>query len=270
MTDREIVVEHRDGAIAVVRINRPHVHNALHAALIAELAATVSERLAADGSTRAIVLTGTGEKAFSAGADLRELDGLDAAGALRVMEAGQAAFRRIEQCRVPVIAAVNGLALGGGFELVLCCSFAVLSASASLGLPEAGLGLIPGYGGTQRLARAVGAATARYVMLTGSRLSADDAYRLGLSPVPPVPGPELLARATGLASEIAARAPAACAAILDLVGAGLDRPLDEGLARETRGAATAIASAEAAEGIAAFQQRRAPRFGASRASGAAQ
>lgn len=128
--------------------------------------------------------------------------------------------------------------------------------------PEAGLGLIPGYGGTQRLARAAGPALARYVMLTGRRIGADDAYRLGLTPVAPVAGEQLLELAFELAREVSRRGPEACASILRLVDQGLDVPLDQGLAMETTAAAAALGSGEAAEGIAAFTERRAPRFGA--------
>jgi len=176
------------------------------------------------------------------------------------MAAGQAALRRIEGSRVPVIAAVNGLALGGGFELALACSFMVLSERATLGLPEAGLGLIPGYGGTQRLTRVTGSAVARYVMLTGRRISAAQAYQWGLTPVPPVPTDQLLGTAVGLAAEIAARGPRACASILRLVDLAADQTLDGGLAAETRLAAGAIGSAEGKEGIRAFTERRPPHF----------
>ncbi|MBK1789029.1 enoyl-CoA hydratase/isomerase family protein [Prauserella sp. ASG 168] len=253
-----MVVE-RDGAVATVRIDRPAVHNALNARLVRRLGAEIGA-LAADG-TRAIVLTGTGEKAFSAGADLDELATLDAETAHTVMRAGQAVFREIERSPVPVIAAVNGLALGGGFELVLACSFAVVSHKASLGLPEAGLGLIPGYGGTQRLARVAGPAVARHVMLTGSRIDAERAYQLGLAVLPPTEPAELLPTALELAGTIATKGPRACRAILDVVDRGLDVPLDAGLALETGLAALAIGGGESSEGVAAFKDKRAPRFG---------
>ncbi|MEU3273941.1 enoyl-CoA hydratase-related protein [Saccharomonospora sp. NPDC006951] len=259
MTTDKVVVE-RDGSVATVRIAREHVHNALDAEVLRGLGDEIAT-LGEDGTTRAIVLTGTGPKAFSAGADLDELAGLDAEAAQAVMRSGQAVVRSIERSRVPVIAAVNGLALGGGFELVLACSFAVLAEKASLGLPEAGLGLIPGYGGTQRLARVAGPNVARHVMLTGSRIDAARAYQLGISVVPPVAAEELLPTALELAGRIAARGPMACRSILEAVDHGLDVPLDAGLAFETGLAALAIGGSESSEGVAAFKEKRAPEFG---------
>lgn len=259
MSEPFIEVERRS-AVATVRINRPRVHNALNAAVLRELGDEI-DRLAGSGTTRAIVLTGTGEKAFSAGADLDELTGLTAQDAAPLLRSGQAVLRSIERCRVPVIAAVNGLALGGGFELVLACSFAVVSANAQFGLPESGLGLIPGYGGTQRLARIVGPAVARHMMLTGNRISAERAHQLGIAVLPPVGPGELPQLAWDLATAISERGPGACRAILEAVDAGLDSALDYGLALETTLAAMAVGSAESAEGIAAFKQKRSPDFG---------
>ncbi|WP_067670896.1 enoyl-CoA hydratase/isomerase family protein [Nocardia miyunensis] len=263
MTTPELVLEYPQDRVATIRINRPSVYNALHSKLIAEIASAVAD-LAADTMIGAIVITGTGEKAFSAGADLDELTGLDEQAATEILASGQACLRAIEQCGVPVIAAVNGLALGGGLELVLCCSFAVLSERASLGLPETGLGLIPGYGGTQRLTRVAGPAVARFAMLTGRRLSAEQAYLWGITPVPPVPADELIGRATEFAGDIAARGPRAAAAVLRLTGLAGDRPLDEMLIAETAAAAAAVGSDEGAEGIAAFTTKRAPMFGGAR------
>jgi enoyl-CoA hydratase len=259
----DIVVSLEDPVIAVVRINRPKVHNALSAALIGELADMI-DSFGNDPEIRAVIVTGTGEKCFSAGADIGELTGIDMSATTAMMEAGQAAFRRIEQSRIPVVVAVNGLALGGGLELVLACSFAVLSTNASLGLPEAGLGLIPGYGGTQRLARAVGSAVARYVMLTGRRLSAADGYRLGLTPVPPVQPADLIQTTFEMAHEISVRGPQACTSILNLVSRGMDLPLDEGLSMETNFAVRALGSSEAEAGITAFTQRQVPKFSGGR------
>lgn len=260
MSDEFVTVDrHRDEAVAVVRIDRPQVHNALNAALLRALGDEIAA-LGADGRTRAIVLTGSGQKAFSAGADLDELATLDAEAAHVAMRAGQAVIRRIERSPVPVIAAVNGLALGGGFELVLACSFAVVSRRAALGLPESGLGLIPGYGGTQRLARVVGPFVARHVMLTGERIDAERAYQLGLAVAPPTEPDDLLPTALGIAETVAARGPEACRAILDAVDRGRDMPLDAGLALETGLAALAIGGSESAEGVAAFKEKRAPKF----------
>jgi enoyl-CoA hydratase len=258
MNDQLIEVESH-GRVSVVRINRPQVHNALNAELLAQLSAAI-DALGADGTTRAAVITGSGAKAFSAGADLDALSALDVHQAHVFLRAGQHAMRRVERGRIPVIAAVNGVALGGGFELVLACSFAVLSANASLGLPEAGLGLIPGFGGTQRLVRAVGPAVARHLMLTGRRVDAARAYELGLSVLPPTAPEELLPAALSVAQEIAQRGPQACHSILRAVDEGQDAPLETGLALEAALAAMAVAGSESAEGIAAFLGRRTPNF----------
>ncbi|MBV6756680.1 enoyl-CoA hydratase/isomerase family protein [Rhodococcus opacus] len=254
--DTAVTVD-RDGAVASLTINRPRAHNALNAAVLSELNSAIAS-LDSDRSVRAIVITGSGDRAFSAGADLDELAGLDAGAAQDVLAAGQQVMYDIEHCHTPVIAAVNGLALGGGFELVLSTTFPVLSTTAQLGLPESGLGLIPGYGGTQRLPRAIGSAAAAHVMLTGIRLEADRAYELGLTPVPPVEPDALLTTTLELAANIARRGPRAHAAILQALRASAPNRHD--LALETSLAAIATGSPEAAEGIVAFKERREPKF----------
>jgi enoyl-CoA hydratase len=255
MTDEPTVLIEQSAPVAVVRLNRPEVHNALNAQVLAELDSAVSE-LASTPTVRAIVLTGAGEKAFSAGADLGELAGLNAETAHDRLVTRQHVIRRVDECPTPIIAAVNGLALGGGLELLLACTFPVLAAHASLGLPEAGLGLTPGYGGTQRLARQVGAATAAYVTITGARLSADRAYQLGMTPVEPVTVDRVVPTACELAERIASSGPRAVRAILTALGRGADAALESGLALESALAGIATGSREAATGIAAFQAKR--------------
>jgi enoyl-CoA hydratase len=257
MSEQELVIE-QDGAVATVRINRPEVHNALHSALLARLGAAIAELAC---GARAIVLTGTGGKAFCAGADLDELAGLTTEEAAPLLQAGQDVVRGIERSRVPVIAAVDGLALGGGFELALACSFTLVSTRAAFGLPEAGLGLIPGYGGTQRLARIVGPAVARHAMLTGHRIDAGRAHALGIAVLPPVEPDALLPLALDTARRVAAQGPAACRAILEAVDVGRDGPLDAGLVLESRLAAMVAGSAEAREGVAAFREKRPASYG---------
>lgn len=257
--DEVVVTTVEDGGTLVVRLNRPAVHNALNGEVFAHLSALL-DRVAEDEGIRAVVLTGSGENSFCAGADLAELDGLGPDAAHQLMARGQRVFRRLETLPVPVIAAVNGIALGGGFELVLACSLSVIAERASLGLPETGLGLVPGYGGTQRLPRIVGAPVARHIMLTGARLSAVRAYELGLTPLPPAPATQVLPTALGLAREIAARGPRAIRSVLGLVDRGTDGPLDEGLALETEAAARAVSGTESSEGVAAFLAKRTPRF----------
>lgn len=258
MSEQHVAVQ-RHGAVAEVRIDRPQAFNALNSAILRRLGDEIAA-LAESKDVRSIVITGTGDKAFSAGADLDELAGLSVDEATPVMRDGQAVIRSIEQSPVPVVAAVNGLALGGGFELVLACSFAVASHRAGFALPEAGLGLIPGYGGTQRLARVVGPAVARHAMLTGRRIDAERAYHLGITVLPPVEPWELMPTALAAAGEVAQRGPAACRAIIEAVDVGLDSPLDAGLDLETRLAATAIGGPESVEGIAAFREKRTPKF----------
>ncbi|MEE3853044.1 enoyl-CoA hydratase-related protein [Gordonia sp. LSe1-13] len=249
----------RTGAVTTVTIDRPDAFNALNAEVIEAIATAVRDA-AAQPSVRAVVITGSGQKAFSAGADLKELDGLGPDDAHAVLDRGQRVFRAIEQAPVPVIAAVNGLALGGGFELILATTFPVLSTKAALGLPESGLGLIPGYGGTQRLPRAVGDRVAAHLMLTGARLDAPRAYELGLTPVPPVEPDELLPTAVAIAEKIAAQGPMAVRAILGAVESGRDATLDAGLGIETGLAALAVAGEESTEGVAAFLERRPAKF----------
>lgn len=257
-SEGEVLVE-RHGAVTLLTINRPQAYNALNATVIAALRDVVTAA-ADDARCRAVILTGSGQKAFCAGADLREIAGLTIDEAEAYMRAGQAAFRDIAQAGVPVIAAVNGLALGGGFELVLASTFAVVATEASFGLPESGLGLLPGYGGTQRLPRIIGAQAATHLMLTGTRLSADRAYQLGLALLPPVATDGLVAAALEVAQIVARQGPNAVRATLRAVRQGQDVPLEAGLSLETGLAALAVAGSESSEGVAAFLERRTPSY----------
>ena len=259
MTAPDSLLMEQAGPVTTLTINRPEAYNALNADLLAALRDSVLTA-EADPSVRVVVVTGAGEKMFSAGADLKELAGMSSDRAHETMRAGQRVMRDLERAAVPVVAAVNGLALGGGFELVLTATFAVLSTRASLGLPESSLGLIPGYGGTQRLPRAIGAQTAAYLMLTGARLDADQAFQLGLTPIPPVAPKDLMATATVIAQTIAAQGPLAVRSILAAIEGGRDASLDAGLQLETGLAALAVGGAESDEGVAAFLQRRTADF----------
>ncbi|WP_106815073.1 enoyl-CoA hydratase/isomerase family protein [Microbacterium timonense] len=256
MTDSIILSDRRDD-VAILTINRPGVYNALNGAVLAGLESGLAEATAS--GARAVIVTGTGEKAFSAGADLDEFAGLDSATAQDRLLAGQRVMDAVESSTIPVIAAVNGVALGGGFELVLACTFSVLSTKASLGLPESGLGLIPGYGGTQRLPRAVGRAVAAHLMLSGARMGPDRAYQLGLTPVPPVEPEALLAEALGVAGTLTSKGPRAQRAILAALRTSAPSAMD--LHLEAVLGAIATGGSEAAEGIGAFREKRAPRFG---------
>jgi enoyl-CoA hydratase len=246
-----------DEGIALLTLDRPEVHNALNGELLRSLADAIAQ-LGVSPEVRAIILTGAGQRAFSAGADLDEISGLDAPAAHEALSAGQRIMSAIEASPVPVIAAVNGLALGGGFELILSCTFPVLSDNAALGLPESGLGLIPGYGGTQRLTQRVGKSVAAHLMLTGTRLDARRAYQLGLTPLEPVEPGQLLSTAKQVAAQMAGKGPLANAAILQALQ--VQAPTREQLALETGLAAIAVAGAESTEGIAAFKERRPAQF----------
>ncbi len=245
-----------DGPVATVTLNRPEVLNALNTQLFDDLE-TVFKMLAADPSVRTILLTGAGEKAFAAGADIAELAKTDAALGEQKSLRGQDVFRLIESCGKPVIACINGFALGGGCELALACTLRLASDTAKLGQPEVKLGLLPGYGGTQRLPRLVGPSAALKLLLTGNIIPAGEAMRIGLVDEV-VPAAELLARGTALAQQIAGQAPLAVAACLEAVDQGLGLPLAEALALEASLFGRLSDSADKQEGVDAFLGKRKP------------
>jgi enoyl-CoA hydratase len=242
--------------VALLTLDRPQVMNALSFALLRELAEAL-EALDGDPACRAVVITGAGERAFAAGVDIREL-AAQTPGSLRELDPF-AVVERIPAMRVPVIAAVRGFALGGGFELALACDLIVASEDAQLGLPELGLGAIPGAGGTQRLPRAIGRARAMELILTGRRIRADEAERLGLvaAVVPPA---ETVAKALELAARIAAAAPLAVAAAKAAVVAATRLPVDEGVSFERARFADLFATDDLHEGMTAFLEKRTPRW----------
>jgi enoyl-CoA hydratase len=242
--------------LAVVTLDRPKVLNALNAATFAELAA-VFEDLAADSSIRVVLLAGEGGRAFAAGADIRELAAATTPEQGESFSlSGQAVFRRIETLGKPVIACIRGFALGGGCEMAIACTLRIAAADAKLGQPEVKLGLLPGYGGSQRLPRLVGRGAALKLLLTGAIIDAQEALRIGL--VDEVVATEhLMRRAEALAFEVAANAPLAVAETLNAVDEGLDLPLNAALAREAAAFGRLCASADKAEGVAAFLEKRA-------------
>lgn len=243
-----------DDGVATVTINRPDRLNALDAALIADLDALVSALQARD-DVRGIVLTGAG-RAFVAGADIAELAALTPADALALSRRGQQAFGRLEASHKPVVAAVNGFALGGGCELAMACHVRVAADTATFGQPEVKLGLIPGYGGTVRLPRLIGRGMAAQLLLTGERIDAAEALRLGLV-TRVVPAADVVATATGLLRQVLANGPLAVARIID----GLRDPLgDAPYEAEAAAFAALFATADRGEGTAAFLARRAPTF----------
>jgi enoyl-CoA hydratase len=233
------------------------VHNALNGVVLDALRERVAE-LGTDPGVRAIVIAGAGDKAFSAGADLDELASCDSVAAHRLLLSGQAVMRQIELSAKPVIAAVHGWALGGGFELALSCSFIIGSTEARFGLPEVGLGLMPGYGGTQRLPRAIGRQNALRFTLTGKPVDAGRAYELGILSEPPVAPADLRRTAVGVATVIASNGPGAVRLILEASRAA-EQPTGA-LAHEAALGGIAIGSDEGKRGIAAFKEKRRPDF----------
>jgi enoyl-CoA hydratase len=242
--------------IAVLTLNRPKVLNALNRATFAELECAFTE-LAASDSVRAILLTGAGEKAFAAGADIQELATLSAAEGQQLAVRGQRILELIENCGKPVIACVNGFALGGGCELAMACAVRLASETARLGQPEVKLGLLPGYGGSQRLPRLVGKGAALKLLLTGEIVSAAEAFRLGLVDEI-VPAAELLKRGEQLALTMAANAPLAVRHTLAAVHAGYDLPLRQALDLEASLFGLCCATEDKAEGTRAFLEKRPP------------
>ena len=240
--------------VALVTLDRPQVMNALSFALLRDLGEALAA-LDGDPACRAVVITGAGERAFAAGVDIREL-AAQTPDTLRRLDPF-AVVERIPAMRVPVIAAVRGFALGGGFELALACDLVVASEDAQLGLPELALGAIPGAGGTQRLPRAIGRARAMELILTGRRIRADEAERLGLVTAVAPPS-ETLAAALDVAARIAAAAPLAVAAAKAAVVAATRLPLDEGVAYERARFADLFATDDLHEGMAAFVEKRTP------------
>ncbi len=246
------------GGVARITINRPEKLNALNAATLGELDDAFA-RAESDPAVRALLLTGAGEKAFAAGADIQELAESTPIEAHWSSLRGQRIFRRLETMPKPSLAAINGFALGGGLELALCCAVRVASENARLGLPEIRLGLIPGYGGTQRLARLVGRGRALEMMLTGEPVNAAEAHRIGLVNHV-VPHPELLGFSLGLLDRIAANAPLAAGFILGAVETGMSSGLEEGLRFEAAAFGLAAATQDWREGTRAFLEKRKPEF----------
>jgi enoyl-CoA hydratase len=257
MSPENLLIE-RDGAVLIITINRPKVLNALNAPLFADLSAAIDDA-AADAGVRAVVITGAGEKAFVAGADINELSEQTPVAGRERARRGQALFDRIERLGKPVIAAVNGFALGGGCELAMACTLRIAADTAKFGQPEINLGLIPGYAGTQRLARLVGRGRALELLLSGHSISADDALRIGLVNRV-VPAAQLLTEARTLAQALASKAPIAVRYILDAVARGLDMPLADAQDYEATLFGLVSTTEDMREGTRAFLEKRRPEF----------
>jgi enoyl-CoA hydratase/carnithine racemase len=252
------VLYEKKGAIAYVTVNRPKVLNALNSPTWADLRAAF-EDAQADDTVRGVILTGAGNKAFIAGADIGELAHATAIEAERASRFGQEVLDLIENLRKPVIAAVNGFALGGGCETAMACTLRIAVESASFGQPEVTLGLIPGGGGTQRLPRLVGKGRALQIILSGDMISAQEAYRIGLVNEV-VPAADLVSRAVAILNKIAGNAPIAARLALEAVNKGLDASQSEGLLLEAAYFGLCAATTDKQEGTSAFLEKRAPQF----------
>ena len=248
----------REDAVLIVTVTRPGVLNALDSATLEELDAVcgVARR---DPEVRALIVTGAGEKAFVAGADIKELARQSPTGGNEHARRGQRVFDAVADLGKPVIAAINGYALGGGCELALACTLRIAADTARLGQPEINLGLIPGYGGTQRLARLVGSGRALELLLTGEPISAAEALRIGLVNRV-VPAAELMIEARRLAGHLASRPPMAVRYILDAVRRGLDLPLADAQAYEASLFGLVASTDDMREGTSAFLEKRRPVF----------
>ena len=249
--------EVRDG-VALVTVNRPEKLNPLNAETVEALGACFAD-LAADAQVKAVILTGAGEKAFVAGADINFLTDLTPLGGRDWGRRGQAVFQEIENLEKPVIAAINGYALGGGLELAMACHLRVAAEHARLGQPEVKLGIVPGYGGTQRLARIVGKGRALEMLLTGEPIDAREAHRIGL--VNHVtPAADLLAKCFEITGKILKNGPAAAALILQAVQRGCEMPLAYALEWEAAQFALSCSTEDIREGTRAFLEKRPPKF----------
>lgn len=243
---------------ALITVNRPTKMNALNQTLVSELGQafrTVRE----DSAIKGVILTGAGEKAFIAGADIGELAAIDAIDAERTSARGQQIFRSLETMRKPSVAAINGFALGGGLELAMCCTIRIASPNAKLGQPEVKLGLVPGYGATQRLPRLVGRGRALELLLSGEPIDASEAHRIGLVNSV-VPQEQLIPAAKQWLRKVAANGPVAVGLVIESVDTGLEGGLDAGLRFESTAFGLAAASADRREGTTAFLEKRKAAF----------
>lgn len=243
--------------VATVTLNRPDALNALSRRLVGELGAAFRQARA-DDAVRGVILTGSGEKAFAAGADISEFADMDPLAAHRFALTGQAVFSSIEQMAKPVVAAVNGFALGGGCELAMACHLRVASDTAQFGQPEVNLGLIAGYGGTQRLPRVVGEARALEMIMTGRTVAAEEAARIGL--VNRLVEGDPVEAAIAFAREFSGYGLPALAFAREAVSRALDTPIHEGLRIEADLSTLAFSTRDAAEGMAAFSEKRKAEF----------
>ena len=257
MSDFPLLIQDADG-IRTITIHRPDKLNALNAATLDALDAAFAEA-ASDAAVRVVVLTGSGPKAFVAGADIAEMNALTPVQGRDFSLRGTRMMRRVERLPKPVIAMVNGFALGGGLELAMCCHLRIAADTAKVGQPEINLGLIPGFGGTQRLLRLCGRAATLELCLTGAPITADRALQLGIVNRV-VPAAELEAETMKLAAQLAASAPLALRGMLDCVNVGGECGIEEGLEYEAAQFGLVFSTADMREGTSAFLEKRKPTF----------
>ncbi len=258
MPDFETILYDKKNSIAYVTVNRPKVLNALNMATMEELRAAFTAARD-DREVRVVILTGAGEKAFVAGADINELARHNPVEAKEYTHKGQSVLDLMENLGKPVICCINGFALGGGCEIAMACTMRLASENARLGQPEVKLGIMPGYGGSQRLPRLVGKGLANQILLTGEMISAQEAHRIGLVNEV-VPQAELLARAEAIAQKIIANAPLAVQYTLEAVNQGMEMPLAEALYLEATLFGICCATEDKKEGTTAFLEKRPPQF----------
>lgn len=254
----EHILVDRDGEIAVVTINRPKVLNALRTDVLSELAACFKE-LECDSGVKVVIITGAGDKAFVAGADIGEMVSLTPKKAKEFSEFGNSVLLRIDRFPKPVIAALNGYALGGGCEILMSCDIVIASEKAKIGQPEVKIGIPPGFGGTQRMVRLLGKMKAKELIMTGDMITAEEALRIGLVNKV-VPADKLMEEAKAMGRTIASRAQVAVMMAKQLINEGVDVDLETGLALESKGFAVCFATDDQKEGMKAFLEKRDPKF----------
>jgi enoyl-CoA hydratase len=254
----ETLLVEREGGLVTVTLNRPRQLNAINRTMVRELDALAGD-LEGDASARVVIITGAGEKAFLAGADISEFVGQTPVEALTFSQRIQRLYSRLEALPQVTIAAVNGFALGGGCELTQCCDLVIASETARFGQPEVNLGVLPGAGGTQRLARITGMHRAKELNLLGEMIDAREAYRIGLANRV-VPPDRLLAEARATAQKLMAKAPLTLRLIKEAMNEGYDLDLPKGLAIEAKAWAVVCSTEDQREGVAAFLEKRTPAF----------
>ncbi len=254
----ESLIVKKEEGIGWITLNRPHRLNTLTGDMVNEMHSVLDD-FEADKEVKCIVITGAGDKAFSAGADVTAFQGLTPATAVEASAKGQALYSRLEKIGKPVIASLNGYALGGGLEMAIACDFRVASENAEMGQTESNLGLIPGWGGTQRLVRIIGLPKAKELIMLGNRITAEEAARIGLV-TKVVPKAKLQEETVALARKLADGPPIALRLAKETINFGTQVPLDIGLKLEAQAFGIALSTKDVMEGVSAFMSKRKPEF----------